>query len=96
VPAKTVATTQHRPATVATTMAKQPHTMQVTKAEVPKIPKAVMQHVHLGKGTVICTGIDRVSCFILSSVIVIYLLYNVEVCVYTYIHSPGFLTEDVG
>lgn len=56
VPAKTVATTQHRPATVATTMAKQPHTTQVTKAEVPKIPKAVMQHVHLGKGTVNCTS----------------------------------------
>lgn len=49
VPTKTVATTQHRPATVATTMAKQPHMTQVTKAEVPKIPKAVMQHVHLGK-----------------------------------------------
>lgn len=86
VPAKTVATTQHRPATVATTMAKQPHTTQVTKAEVPKIPKAVMQHVHLGKGTVICTSefhrFDRVSYFIPSSLIVIYLLYNDEVCVY--------------
>ncbi|GFG33978.1 hypothetical protein Cfor_04854, partial [Coptotermes formosanus] len=49
VPAKTIATTQHRPAVVATTTAKQQHTVQVTKADVPKIPKSVMQHVHLGK-----------------------------------------------
>jgi hypothetical protein len=56
VPAKTMASTHHRPATVATTMAKQPHTTQVTKADVPKIPKAVMQHVHLGKGMVVCTS----------------------------------------
>jgi len=50
VPAKTVATTQQRPATATTTMAKQLHTTQVTKTEVPRIPKTIMQHVHLGKG----------------------------------------------
>lgn len=49
VPAKTIATTQHRPAVVGTTITKQQHTVQVTKADVPKIPKSVMQHVHLGK-----------------------------------------------
>jgi hypothetical protein len=56
VPAKTAASTQHRPATAATTVAKQSHTTQATKVEVPKIPKAIMQHVHLGKGTVVCTS----------------------------------------
>lgn len=50
VPAKTIATSQHRPAAVATTIAKQQHIMQLTKTDVPKIPKSVMQHVHLGKG----------------------------------------------
>jgi hypothetical protein len=73
VPAKTVASTQHRPATAATTVAKQPHTTQVTKAEVPKIPKAIMQHVHMGKGR-LSARINRVSNLILSSVADIYLL----------------------
>ncbi|KDR12237.1 hypothetical protein L798_13845, partial [Zootermopsis nevadensis] len=49
VPAKTATATQHRPATATTTTAKHLHMTQVTKAEVPKIPKTVMQHVHVGK-----------------------------------------------
>ena len=49
-PAKTIAATQHRPAAVATAIAKQQLTVQVTKADMPKIPKGVMQHVHMGKG----------------------------------------------
>ncbi|PSN34188.1 hypothetical protein C0J52_23020 [Blattella germanica] len=48
VPAKTTAATQHRPVTATTTIAKQIHSTQVTKAEVPKIPKSAMSHVHLG------------------------------------------------
>lgn len=58
VPAKTTATTQHRPASAATTTAKHLHTTQVTKAEVPKIPKTVMQHVHLGKGQSYVAGLN--------------------------------------
>jgi len=50
VPAKTVVATHHRPGAVATAIAKQQHALQLTKADVPKIPKGVLQHVHLGKG----------------------------------------------